>query len=268
LPADARTYDLEWYPYGSLPMKEGLPEQRAHHGLDFPNLRGTAILAAGAGVVVQAGYLPGDGDGYDYYGNTVIIRHDWLWQGQEVYSLYAHAEKLFVRKGDRVAQGQVIAGVGASGNTSGPHLHFEVRVGANTYSDTRNPALWIAPYEGWGNLAGRFVDVGGQLIHGALVRVRPAPVDGLPLPEPREQRTYGPGGPNPDDVWGENFVVADLPAGLYAVEVRTGESVFRRQVEVRPGMTNFFVIQAGYYWSPTPTPTPTPSPSASPTAGS
>jgi hypothetical protein len=216
--------------------------------------------------VVWAGPLRSNRDGVNYYGNTVIIQHDWQWLGQDVFTLYAHTLELFVEVGDVVRQGQLIAGVGASGEVSGPHLHLELRVGENNYSSTRNPALWLAPYEGWGTLAGRFMDNRGRLIHGASVTVTPVDIDsGFEAPI-RRQRTYPLDGPNGDDIWQENFVVADLPAGEYEVLLTTAGQIFRRNVRIQPGQTNYIILQADFRWSPTatPLPTPTPTPTATP----
>lgn len=262
LPSDKRTYDLEWYPYGNRPRQ--MEDYRIHHGMDFPNSTGTPIFAAAGGQVVWAGPLRSNRDGVNYYGNTVVIQHDWQWLGQDVYTLYAHTLELFVEVGDVVQQGQLIAGVGASGEVSGPHLHFEVRVGENNYSSTRNPALWLAPYEGWGTLAGRFMDSRGRLIHGAMLTLTPLAVDsGIETPF-RRQRTYTPGGVNSDDVWQENFVVGDLPAGEYRLVLTTAGQTFRRTVRVRPGLTNYVIFQADFVWTPTATPTPTPTATPTP----
>jgi hypothetical protein len=262
LPSGARNYDLEWYPYGNRPLT--IADYRVHHGMDFPNETGTPVFAASSGEVVHAGPLPSNRDGVNYYGNTVVIKHDWQWLGQDVYTLYAHTLELFVEEGDTVRQGQLIAGVGASGEVSGPHLHLEVRVGDNNYSNTRNPALWLAPYEGWGNLAGRFMDSRGRLIHGALVTVTPLEIDGSYQPPIRRQRSYSSEGINSDDIWQENFVVADLPAGEYGVAISTAGQTFRRTVRVQPGQTNYLIFQADFRWSPTATPLPTPTPTPTP----
>ena len=85
-----------------------------HTGLDIPAPRGTPILASGGGRVRSAGY-------HGAYGYTVIIDH-----GDGLSTLYGHASKLFVRKGDVVMPKQKIAAVGSSGRSTGPHLHFEV----------------------------------------------------------------------------------------------------------------------------------------------
>ena len=262
LPSGARNYDLEWYPYGNWPQNQA--DYRIHHGMDFPNSTGTPIFAASSGEVVWAGPLRSNRDGVNYYGNTVIIKHDWQWLGQDVYTLYAHTLELFVEVGDVVQQGQLVAGVGASGEVSGPHLHLEVRVGQNNYSNTRNPALWLAPYEGWGNLTGRFMDSRGRLIHGASITVTPLEIDGGFEAPVRRQTTYSPGGVQSDDLWQENFVVADLPAGEYRVVLSTAGQTFQRTVRVLPGQTNFVIFQADFRWSPTATPLPTPTPTPTP----
>ena len=87
-----------------------------HTGLDFPAEPGTPILAAAGGVVVAQEYHPA-------YGNMVEVDH-----GNDLVSRYAHASKVWVKKGDLVKRGQKIADVGTTGRSTGPHLHFEVLV--------------------------------------------------------------------------------------------------------------------------------------------
>ena len=87
-----------------------------HTGLDFQADSGTPILAAAGGVVVSEEIHPG-------YGNMVEIDH-----GNDLVTRYAHASKVFVKKGDLIKRGQKIAEVGTTGRSTGPHLHFEVLV--------------------------------------------------------------------------------------------------------------------------------------------
>ena len=87
-----------------------------HTGLDFPSEPGTPILAAAGGVVVTQEY-------HQAYGNMVEIDH-----GNDLVSRYAHASRVFVKKGDLIKRGQKIAEVGTTGRSTGPHLHFEVLV--------------------------------------------------------------------------------------------------------------------------------------------
>jgi murein DD-endopeptidase MepM/ murein hydrolase activator NlpD len=261
LPSGSRNYDLEWYPFGNDVQLPELPSYRIHHGIDFPNETGTPVLAASSGTVVHAGPLPSPSNGVNYYGNTVVILHDWQWQGQDVYTLYAHTLELFVREGDFVEQGQLIAGVGSSGEVSGPHLHFEVRIGSNNYANAQNPALWLAPFEGWGTLAGRFVDKNSQLISSASLTLSPLDVDTAV----RKQRTYYPI-VRSDEVWQENFVFADLPAGRYrlTIDANDGVHIFEREVEIFPGQTSFEIISTNFEFLPTPTPVTIEAPEAIP----
>ena len=91
-------------------------EAAIHEGVDFTAEVGTPIKAAAAGVVVNAERHP-------QYGNLVEIDH-----GGELITRYAHASKVLVKQGDLVRRGQKIAEVGTTGRSTGPHLHFEVRV--------------------------------------------------------------------------------------------------------------------------------------------
>lgn len=92
-----------------------LTGQRAlHTGLDFPADVGTAIMAAAGGMVVSQEFHPA-------YGNMLEIDH-----GNELVTRYAHSSKVFVKTGDIVKRGQLIAEVGSTGRSTGPHLHFEV----------------------------------------------------------------------------------------------------------------------------------------------
>ncbi len=87
-----------------------------HTGLDFPSLPGTPIVAAAGGVVLVQEYNSA-------YGNMVEIDH-----GNDLVTRYAHASRVFVKKGDLVKRGQKIAQVGTTGRSTGSHLHFEVLV--------------------------------------------------------------------------------------------------------------------------------------------
>jgi murein DD-endopeptidase MepM/ murein hydrolase activator NlpD len=90
--------------------------QRFHSGTDLGAPQGTPVLAAVSGQVVTADFLGG-------YGLTVILQHE---KGTQE-SLYAHLSEIFVKPGDKVEQGNVIGRVGSTGNSTGPHLHFEWR---------------------------------------------------------------------------------------------------------------------------------------------
>lgn len=99
-----------------------------HTGVDIAGPIGTAIYAADDGIVETAGWNKG---GYGYY---IIINH-----GNGIRTLYGHASKLLVSKGETVARGQVIMLMGSTGRSTGPHLHFEVRLS----SGRTNPLSYI-----------------------------------------------------------------------------------------------------------------------------
>lgn len=89
-----------------------------HPGLDVAAPKGTAIKAAAGGTVIFAG----SGSSYGGYGNIVVIQSN-----SSTAIRYAHCSKIYVRKGEVVEQGQVIAAVGSTGISTGNHLHFEIR---------------------------------------------------------------------------------------------------------------------------------------------
>ena len=98
-----------------------------HSGVDIGAKSGTAIYAAENGKVERAGWTTG-------YGYNVVINH-----GNGMKTLYGHASKLYVAAGDSVSRGQVIAAVGSTGWSTGPHLHFEVTISGVR----RNPLNYI-----------------------------------------------------------------------------------------------------------------------------
>ncbi|MBX7473403.1 MULTISPECIES: M23 family metallopeptidase [unclassified Streptomyces] len=106
-----------------------------HSGQDFAVPNGTPVLAAHAGTVVKAGPV-GAGDG-PAYGNAVVVRH-----ANNTYSQYAHLSKINVRVGQSVGTGERIALSGNTGNSSGPHLHFEIRTSPN-YGSAVNPVAFL-----------------------------------------------------------------------------------------------------------------------------
>jgi murein DD-endopeptidase MepM/ murein hydrolase activator NlpD len=89
---------------------------RMHEGLDIAAPSGTTIAAAAGGRIIFAGWYGG-------YGNAIIIDH-----GGQTSTLYGHCSQIFVAEGQDVQRGQAIGAVGSTGNSTGPHVHFEVRV--------------------------------------------------------------------------------------------------------------------------------------------
>ncbi|MFG2134884.1 M23 family metallopeptidase [Streptomyces sp. NPDC048751] len=106
-----------------------------HSGQDFAVPSGTKVMAAHGGTVVKAGGN-GAGDG-PAYGNAIVIKH-----GNKTYSQYAHLSRIEVKVGQVVKTGQEIARSGNTGNSSGPHLHFEIRTTPN-YGSAINPVKFL-----------------------------------------------------------------------------------------------------------------------------
>jgi len=102
----------------ALPIGDGFGPRgvRFHTGIDIPAAHGTAVLAARRGVVAFAGLAGG-------YGRLVVVAH-----GRGVETYYAHLSQVEVGVGEPVRHGEHVGLVGSSGHSSGPHLHFEVRV--------------------------------------------------------------------------------------------------------------------------------------------
>lgn len=94
----------------------------SHTGLDISAPTGTVISAAASGTVTFSGYKGS-------YGNMLVISH-----GNGVQTYYAHCSKLYVSAGTQVSQGQKVAAVGSTGNSTGPHLHLEIRVNGVAYN--------------------------------------------------------------------------------------------------------------------------------------
>ncbi len=111
---------FRWPVSGEITSAYGWRKSGFHHGVDIAQEAGTPIKAAADGIVTFSGNKP-------IYGNTVIIRHN---DGRE--TLYAHAQSILVHKNQKVRKGQIIALVGTTGRTTGPHLHFEVKVNGKT----------------------------------------------------------------------------------------------------------------------------------------
>ncbi len=109
--------DLAWPVQGTITSYYGPRWGRMHQGVDIGASTGTSIVAADSGMVTYAGWNGG-------YGNFVKIDH-----GDGMETCYGHLSKFAVKTGDTVSKGDVIGYVGSTGNSNGPHLHFEVREG-------------------------------------------------------------------------------------------------------------------------------------------
>lgn len=122
-PFQVRRYNGLW----RWPLKAGIVSSeygrrwgKRHKGIDIAADEGVAVTAAAPGKVLFSGESKGG------YGNVVILRHD-----QTTTSLYAHNRQLLVKEGEQVSAGQTIALMGSTGRSTGPHVHFEIRVREN-----------------------------------------------------------------------------------------------------------------------------------------
>ena len=121
-----------WPVDGTLRSQFGIRDGRRHDGIDISAPSGTPIYAANDGKVVFSSRMSG-------YGNTVILRHD-----DKFFSIYAHNSKNLAKKGKNVKKGDLIAHVGSTGRSTGPHLHFEIRHGQKA----RNPLFFLPVSKG------------------------------------------------------------------------------------------------------------------------
>ncbi len=112
---------------GMITSRYGRRSRGNHTGLDIATSLGTPIKAAAAGQVIHAGWKGS-------YGQLVVIQHT-----ESIQTYYAHCSKIYVNAGEYVAQGQVISAVGSTGNSTGPHLHLEIRVNGSP----RNPQNYL-----------------------------------------------------------------------------------------------------------------------------
>jgi murein DD-endopeptidase MepM/ murein hydrolase activator NlpD len=115
---------LAW-PVPVNPPKSGVSQgfRPGHTGIDIYTPEGTAIKAAAGGTVKMAAKNP---DGFNGYGWLVIVDH-----GDGISTWYAHCGSFNVKEGDKVKAGDVLGTVGMTGRTTGPHVHFELRVSAS-----------------------------------------------------------------------------------------------------------------------------------------
>lgn len=245
--SNANNRGLFYYPYGS-DGPEG-ENWRIHAGLDMPNPIGETVRAAADGLVIWAadGLRVSGGafqDTYSY-GNVVVIQHDFGFEGRPIYTLYAHLALVNVIAGQRVLARDVIGLVGNTGRVTGPHVHFEVRLGepggttVPTYANTYNPALWMVPYVGTGVIAGRVTDSAGRVVMDAPVTVR-SRASGQVVDTTTTYIFENSGvDVNSDPVWDENFVVADIPAGRHEVVADIGGVRVSAIVNVIEGTTAF-----------------------------
>jgi hypothetical protein len=114
-------------------------------------------------------------------------------------------------------------------------VHFEVRWGKNSFQQTYNPELWMAPPEGWGVLVGRITGSPNETLDPVDVYVKNTATGKTHL-----VRTYGGDPVNSDPYYNENLAIGDLPAGLYKVTFEYKEKDQQAWMDVYPGRITYF----------------------------
>lgn len=213
----------------------------AHTGVDLDSPLGTPVLAAGDGVVVWVGWglLGVKPTENDPYGNAVVVKHDFGYNNEIIYTVYAHMSETSVWLNQPVKAGEQIGTVGSTGFSSGPHLHFEVRIGENKFRNTYNPELWLAPPTGWGVLVGRALDIDGNYISELPIEVYDSVGHYYPVV------SYSTRNVNPDPLYQENFVLSDLPAGTYTYAMNINGERYVGVTDILPGQSTFVIVQEG-----------------------
>jgi murein DD-endopeptidase MepM/ murein hydrolase activator NlpD len=220
-----------------------------HTGVEFLNPTGTPVLAAAKGDVFFAGDdLKNQVGPYrNYYGNYVVLQHEFPGFEEPVYTLYAHLSEIGVEEGDEVKAGDQIGLVGSTGAATGAHLHFEVRYGDNEYFSAVNPELWLQPLpddEGQlnGAIAGRILNPAGKPVPMPNIVIERLTGPGLPAQNTFYVNTYEDRKLVGHEPWGEGFAISDLPPGEYQISfVKNGFQT--RLLEVFPGQLTMITVQ-------------------------
>ncbi|OGO36076.1 MAG: hypothetical protein A2W35_04305 [Chloroflexi bacterium RBG_16_57_11] len=239
-----------------------------HHGVEFLNGFGTPVLAAADGTVVVAGTdldptsprgawpITFYGPYMNFYGNLVVIEHtvpEALFQAfpdmpRPLYTLYGHLSEIDVQVGQQVTAGEQIGKVGQAGIATGSHLHFEVRLGENTYQASRNPELYLSPHldangQPMGAVAGRFLDSFQNFLEldSIVLQHLPQGPDG-PSDFQVTVLTYEEKGLIGQPPWLESFAVGDLPAGWYRITFPMG-GLRQDLLQVLPGQVTMMTFR-------------------------
>jgi murein DD-endopeptidase MepM/ murein hydrolase activator NlpD len=237
--ADEVNWPLADYRYGAI-----LPNSIfIHTGVDIDAPLQTPIIAAGSGTVLSAGWglYSGTNDEKDPYGLAVTIRHDFGYEGRQLYTIYAHMDRIDVHVGQRVVAGTQLGIVGLTGNTTGPHVHFEVRIEGNSFFSTRNPELWLAPPQGWGVLVGKLYNTNRSVLTGQEVQVT-SKSSGHKWTVVSYQNTTI----NSDEYYHENLVLSDLPCGDYEIKINYLDHIYLADITIHPGAVSYFNFHGKY----------------------
>lgn len=205
----------------------------AHLGIDI-SISYDTIQSASNGVVYTVGYNPNDTiGGYEPggAGNYIIIKSKW--NSKDIYLNYFHLKKPLKNNGDSVFVNMPIGISGNTGNSTGPHLHFEIRQGTQSYSaprTRRNPELWFAMTDK-GAIYGKVPNAANN----TRVDISPDPKPRPPYTTFGYALTYNFNDPaiQSDDIYGENYAIGDVKPGTYIITALNGS--YTRTVTVGAG---------------------------------
>lgn len=220
----------------------------SHSGLDFAAPIDTPIMAAASGKVVFAGYglALGKGNTEDPYGIAVAIRHDFSYYGYSILTIYAHMNKTAVVEGQTVEQGQVIGYVGNTGNTTGPHVHFEVRLFKDDIYHVQNPFLWMSPSIDHGVFVGAFLNKYGTFLNDRDVWITSKATGYV-----WKMKTYYAQATSNDLFYSENLVLGDLDVGEYEITFLNNYVYNKYTFTIQPGAITYVRFKSGEGFSTT-----------------
>ncbi len=207
--------------------------QNAHRGIDMWVIYDT-VYAVSDAIVYFVGYNPNDTiGGYEPNGAGNYIFLKSRWNNKDVYFLYFHLKKPLVQTGDSVKAKAPIAISGTTGNSTGPHLHFEIRMNNPSYAGQRtrrNPELWFR-MKGTGAIYGHIPDANDN----TRVDISPDPKPRPPYTTFSYALTYGFYDPTigSDDIYQENYAIGDVKPGTYTITALNG--AYTRTVTVNAG---------------------------------
>ncbi|OGU76382.1 MAG: hypothetical protein A2W11_13925 [Ignavibacteria bacterium RBG_16_35_7] len=193
-----------------------------HRGIDIL-VRYDTVYSASDGLVEFVGYNPDDTiGGYEPGGGGNYIRIKSMWAGKNIFLYYMHLTRPLVNLNNNVSAGQPIAISGNTGNSTGPHLHFEIRMNTSdfgAYRSRRNPELWVG-IMGMGAIYGHIPNAPNS-----------TRVDIDPDPKPRPPYTtfgwaltynFNDIYIGSDDVYLENYAIGDVKPGTYTITALNG----------------------------------------------
>ena len=223
-------------------------QREQHFGMDVSNPSGTPVLAAADGIVVVAGndnevrYHPYG----KFYGNLVIVKHEFPVLGQPLYTLYAHLSEVTVEQGQRVNAGSQVGLVGSTGAAIGSHLHFEVRLGSMDFNSTSNPELWLVPTSNGsstqaGILAVTVNNPNEIPVQSLLVIARQKESNDKQEKKANYGETYARGIPSTDP-WNEIAVFGAMAPGKYEIIFEKFGKFYRGSVEIEAGKLTLATI--------------------------